>query len=1112
MPSIPSLPAHLKLPSKAQKWKTLFLSQLNFYRIHLLAFTIIPLITSGIMYAANTEYHIDYVDCLFCCMSAMTVTGLATINLSTLSVFQQVILFVQMIIGSLSFVSILMIVVRQYFFRQTFKHVLKERQARSKGFTFSKTFSRVATIGPPLAAIKRKFSGLTGKQKVEKFTLAGEADQERTSTPSLEMKPVNGIPPPSPRGSQHKSKKHEEHHSTKKKKGHKKINPDMIKRVSGGGVGLVNPMGWYDGERTELKTPAPTPEHSDNLPLPNEDGGILGLSLDDDRGVQNGQQLENALEKAVEDGRAQRRDSIVDQPEFLTSSPGEVTPEEATPEEALPPSPRRKTPYAGLQLTDEAFPRSKTIAFDDEQADYQDPRGATTQREGGGFPRSATFRSAAGENRFPRVPTMQSGNGNFPRTYTLRPTTSRKPDPRLSGFGGFPTPFEIGKKVFRKAFPEASNNLTKSLTMAKTMTIPRTNTTIGKGSVAAASGIGTEKEVPYISFSATVGRNSMFHSLTAEQMDELGGVEYRALRVLLYIVIGYFVFFQLAAFVIIAPYISAQGRYNHVFDAQPKRVKIPWFALFNSVSAFSNTGMSLCDMSMVPFQGAYLFVVVTMILIFAGNTAFLSTIIHAYKSCSTLIYKLVPQSSRTSESLKFLLDHPRRCFVYLFPSTQTWVLLFVLFVLTVIDWVSFLVLDIGTPTIEAIPVGTRIAAGLLQSIAVRAAGLTIVGIGALAPAVKVLYVIMMYISVYPIALSVRATNVYEEKSLGLFGEEEDDEYGTEGEGAEAVAKYIGWHARRQLAFDIWWLAFALWLICIIERGHINDENDNFNIFNVIFELVSAYGTVGLSTGVTYDNFSFAGSFRKLSKLVVVVVMLRGRHRGLPVAIDRAVMLPKDFTAAEETAFEEERSRRASRRGSMFEGDVFGTRRGSFTTLNGMANRDYSPIHGPNTALPLQHHHHLPGQPSTHQLNHPNQNQHRRSGSFGRNTAGGSLPIPGSPSSNMTSGFSSNAGVDRGSLQFSLPEREPRNTTTSMDHSERSNSFSTTASRNYRSNTLPGLGGGGALTPVRESSMSRNPTLVQDKDFASSPTSLTFQTQGQGQNQNSRSPLDESAIV
>ena len=49
---------------------------------------------------------------------------------------------------------------------------------------------------------------------------------------------------------------------------------------------------------------------------------------------------------------------------------------------------------------------------------------------------------------------------------------------------------------------------------------------------------GVDKEVPYISFAATVGRNSRFTGLTEEQMDELGGVEYRALRVLLYIVIG----------------------------------------------------------------------------------------------------------------------------------------------------------------------------------------------------------------------------------------------------------------------------------------------------------------------------------------------------------------------------------------------------------------------------------------------------------------------------------------------------------------------------------------------------------------------------------------------
>jgi Trk-type K+ transport system membrane component len=56
---------------------------------------------SGIMYGISTAYNIPYIDCLFNCMSAMTVTGLATVNLSTLSALQQVILFVQMTIGSL---------------------------------------------------------------------------------------------------------------------------------------------------------------------------------------------------------------------------------------------------------------------------------------------------------------------------------------------------------------------------------------------------------------------------------------------------------------------------------------------------------------------------------------------------------------------------------------------------------------------------------------------------------------------------------------------------------------------------------------------------------------------------------------------------------------------------------------------------------------------------------------------------------------------------------------------------------------------------------------------------------------------------------------------------
>jgi len=62
----------------------------------------------------------------------------------------------------------------------------------------------------------------------------------------------------------------------------------------------------------------------------------------------------------------------------------------------------------------------------------------------------------------------------------------------------------------------------------------------------------------------------------------------------------------------------------------------------------------------------------------------------------------------------------------------------------------------------------------------------------------------------------------------------------------------------------------------------------------VFELVSAYGNIGLSIGVPNANYSTCGAFHPLSKLIVCLVMIRGRQRGLPVAIDRAIMLPREF--------------------------------------------------------------------------------------------------------------------------------------------------------------------------------------------------------------------------
>jgi len=78
------------------------------------------MITSVICYGqglANASIEVEgsklrYIDALFLCASAMTTTGLTTVNLGDLTAFQQSIFLVLMLVGSIVFVSMFTVIVR----------------------------------------------------------------------------------------------------------------------------------------------------------------------------------------------------------------------------------------------------------------------------------------------------------------------------------------------------------------------------------------------------------------------------------------------------------------------------------------------------------------------------------------------------------------------------------------------------------------------------------------------------------------------------------------------------------------------------------------------------------------------------------------------------------------------------------------------------------------------------------------------------------------------------------------------------------------------------------------------------------------------------------------
>lgn len=432
----------------------------------------------------------------------------------------------------------------------------------------------------------------------------------------------------------------------------------------------------------------------------------------------------------------------------------------------------------------------------------------------------------------------------------------------------------------------------------------------------------------YVSWEPSYGRNSVFIGLTKEQRNELGGVEYRAIKLLCIILLIYYIGWHICGVVMLIPWISLKKYYKNLLDSE--HINPIWWAIFTSMSSFCDLGLALTNNSMMSFQNAIYVLIILMWFIIIGNTGFPILL----RFIIWVLYKISPDFSSSRESLGFLLDHPRRCFTLLFPSAATWWLLLTLVALNFTDWILFIVLDLNSPPINEMPKGIAVLAGLFQAVCTRTAGFNVVDIAALHPSIQVSYMLMMYVSVLPLAISIRRTNVYEEQSLGIYSsitDLEDLDETSNGTSDSEVSNtintsnnsvetninnerkkvdkskiekrrqkplttrsFIGAHLRRQLSFDLWYLFLGLFIVCVCESGKIqNPDMPALNVFSILFEIVSAYGTVGLSLGYPGTTTSLSAQFNTISKLVIIAMLIRGRNRGLPYSLDRAIILPTE---------------------------------------------------------------------------------------------------------------------------------------------------------------------------------------------------------------------------
>ena len=264
-----------------------------------------------------------------------------------------------------------------------------------------------------------------------------------------------------------------------------------------------------------------------------------------------------------------------------------------------------------------------------------------------------------------------------------------------------------------------------------------------------------------------------------------------------------------------------------------------FFGIFHSISAFCNAGFDIVGNSLENYVGSPIINFTIMFLIILGGIGF------------TVIIDVI----KTKKIRKL--------------SLQTKLILVVTFGLLIIGFVFFFIIEYGNPeTIGNLPIGDKILASLFQSVTPRTAGFNTLPVGDLRESSKFFTIILMFIGGSPGSTA----GGIKTATLGLI---------LLSVYAEVTGKEEVVFANRRISNEtisraISILIIALTLVIIVTMI-LSVSEINFKFIDIFFEVVSAFGTVGLSTGITAGLTSFG-------KIIITITMFLGRIGPITAAI------------------------------------------------------------------------------------------------------------------------------------------------------------------------------------------------------------------------------------
>jgi len=267
-------------------------------------------------------------------------------------------------------------------------------------------------------------------------------------------------------------------------------------------------------------------------------------------------------------------------------------------------------------------------------------------------------------------------------------------------------------------------------------------------------------------------------------------------------------------------------------------VQALYLGVFHSISAFCNAGFSLFSDSIMRYRGDLIINLTFMTLITLGGIGFL------------VLLELLQYGKNGTLSL------------------HTKLVLKISFILILIGFIGVYLIEYSNPlTLGNLNLSEKIYSSIFQSITARTAGFNTIHIGSMLNPTLFLIIILMFIGASPgstgggiktTTFSLLILYVWSsltgKKEINLFKRRVSP---------DIIPK----------ALAVITLSLALVVTMTILLSYVEGED----FIKILFEVVSAFGTVGLSTGIT-PSLSTAG------KIIIIITMFAGRLGPLGLAL------------------------------------------------------------------------------------------------------------------------------------------------------------------------------------------------------------------------------------